>query len=112
MLVSKRVRRVWDKLRDDFSAFDATTSDVMHMRNILEHIDEYICNSGRNRSIVNTNLYSTIFDEDGRLDWAGLKFDRHMLHGSAANITREYREITSHEFRLYREASDSATHLP
>jgi hypothetical protein len=105
MLMSRKILKIWDKLSSEFDAFDATTTDVLQMRNILEHIDEYMRNYGNNRDIKNATLYTISFDDEGRLDWAERKFDRRKLHDSAEDIVKKYREITSQEFRLCREAA-------
>jgi hypothetical protein len=104
MLVSRKIHKVWDKIQSEFDAFDNNIADILRMRNTLEHIDEYIQNRGRDRNIKNASLYAIHFDENGCLNWAGLKFDSHNLQDSAARIVTIYREITSQEFNLYRNA--------
>jgi len=101
--VSKKNQRVWVKFEKEFNAFDQDISDAIKMRHVLEHVDDYIKNSGKDNAIKNSNLYTNHFDENGCLNWAGLKFDRHKLQESAEKVVKKYREITSHEFGLYRE---------
>jgi hypothetical protein len=64
MLVSRKVVKVWDKLRSEFDAFDAAIADAIQRRDILEHIDEYMLNSKKrkHREIRNATLYTILFD--------------------------------------------------
>lgn len=104
-LVSKKIPKVWKEFESAFTLFDANMCDAIKMRHVLEHIDEYIKNAGRNNTIKNASLYTNYFDENGCLNWAGLKFDRHRLQASAERVVKKYREITSSEFKSYREGS-------
>lgn len=106
MLVGKKIDRLKAILDEEFDAFDKTTADVMKMRHVLEHIDEYMKNSGRNKEIKNSTLY-TIYHDNGVLNWAGLKFDRYKIHAAAEKIVKKYREITSREFKSYKEENEA-----
>ena len=55
--------------------FDIVTSDAIQIRHILEHVDEYIQNKGRNKSIQNSTLYNIIPCKGG-ISWAGFEFNR------------------------------------
>jgi len=100
-LASKKISNVWSRFEECFETFSNEISDAIAARNILEHIDEYIKNTGRNKEIKNVTLYSYSFDESGCLIWGDIKFDRHKLQDSAERVVKKYREITSEEFKLY-----------
>jgi hypothetical protein len=106
MLSSRKIPKVWNELKKEFAVFDKTISDAIQMRDILEHIDEYLKNAGKNPHIKNSTLYSICFDDPDCLTWGDLKFDRRKLHDSAGAIVKRYREITSYEFKQYREAKE------
>lgn len=103
LLVSKKFPKVWHKFEGEFTVFDKNVSDAVKMRNILEHIDDYVRNAGRNGSVENSSLYAYYFDVGGCLHWGGLKFDRYKLHANAENIVKKYRQVINDEFKLYQE---------
>ncbi|MFD1625683.1 hypothetical protein [Azospirillum griseum] len=102
LISSKRVPNFWIRFGLYFEIFRNEISDAVVMRNILDHIDEYIINSGRHRTVSNSTLYNYTFDEKGCLFWGDMKFNRHKFQSSAGKIVHKYREMTSEEFRLYR----------
>jgi hypothetical protein len=56
LLSSKKIPQVWNELKKEFDVFDNTISDAIQMRDILEHIDEYIKDAGKNQSIKKFNV--------------------------------------------------------
>ena len=69
-------------------------------------LDDYIQNKGHTRSIKNSELYTIIPAKDG-IVWAGVEFNCHKTHEAAHELVTLYREITSHEFRLYKDENES-----
>lgn len=98
----KNVDKIKIQVENALRMFDETFSDLVKMRNILEHIDEYIQNKGHNKNIKNSQLYGNIFTEVG-IEWAGLRFDSKASQKAANELVKKYRNIIRQEFKKYRE---------
>lgn len=105
VLVGKKVGRISSQVEKALKEFDDKTSDAMNMRHILEHVDDYIKNKGRNNNIKNSELYTILF-ADGGIVWGGLEFNRRQIHNAAGELVCLYRKITSDEFHLYKDANE------
>ncbi|WKN45029.1 hypothetical protein [Tunicatimonas pelagia] len=103
ILVGRKVAKIKVKVENAINNFDNEITNARNMRDILEHVDEYIQNKGRNKQIRNATLYNVIYTESG-IHWANMTFDIYQTQEAAYQLYTSYRRILKKEFKLYRES--------
>jgi len=100
--VGASITKLKPEIDNALTIFDKEAGFTKKMRDIIEHIDDYISNSPKrhHKDITNSTLY-TIHFKKGAFCWADSEFNVNTIQQAAYRLYESYCAVIKREFNIY-----------